>query len=320
MTGSPDQLALQTAAAWFATLQASDASATDHARWERWLAAAPAHRAAWQKIEAVNRQFGSLPPGPALAALNTPPPRRSAVKKIAMLTAAVTVGALASRRDNRDEVAALLAGERTAVGSMRQLTLADGSGVWMNTDSALDVDFTPDLRRIALHRGEIVVHSSATITSAVKERSPLVVDVRGARLTALGTRFGVYRAAAGVRLSVYEGAVRVVLGTQATRLASAGQMLHFDAASFGAAAPADPAQAAWTRNRLSVERMRLDDFLATLARYRHGHLGCNPAIAGLQLTGSYPLGDTARILAALEKTLPVRVNQVLPWWVTLEPA
>ena len=53
--------ALEAAAAWFALLQASDASPADHARWQRWLLAAPSHQAAWQKIEAVNRQFGMLP-------------------------------------------------------------------------------------------------------------------------------------------------------------------------------------------------------------------------------------------------------------------
>jgi len=66
--------------------------------------------------------------------------------------------------------------------------------------------------------------------------------------------------------------------------------------------------------------MRLGDFVATLARYRRGHLGCNPAVADLLLTGSYPLDDLDRILAALEKSLPVRVHRVMPWWVTVEPA
>ena len=56
MTDKTDEAyaALQKAAAWFTTLQASDASGNDHARWERWMAAAPAHRTAWRKIEALN--------------------------------------------------------------------------------------------------------------------------------------------------------------------------------------------------------------------------------------------------------------------------
>ncbi len=60
--------------------------------------------------------------------------------------------------------------------------------------------------------------------------------------------------------------------------------------------------------------------MAELARYRHGHLAVDPAVAGLPVMGTYPLDDTDRALAMLEAALPVRVRRRLPWWVTLEPA
>lgn len=308
---------LETAAAWFASLRSDEATPADHARWQHWLDAAPAHRAAWEKIDAVNRHFGMLPAGPALAALKTPPPRRAMAKKLLMLTGAVAIGALSMRRETRDELAALAAGERTAVGEVRQLALADGSALWVNTDSALDIDFSPSLRRVVLHRGEILIRSSKDTAHTAR---PLVVDVTGARLTALETRFNVHRHDEEMSLSVFDGAVRVDLATGATRVARAGTRVRIGQHGIGVDEVADETLAAWTRKRLSVERMRLDDFVANLARYRHGHLACDPVVAGLLLTGSYPLDDTDRILAALQKTLPVRVRQVLPWWTTLEPA
>lgn len=306
---------LATAAAWYADLQAGAASPADHERWQRWIDAAPAHRAAWQQIEAVNRQFRILPRGPALAALKTAPPRRAAAKKLLILTGAVAIGALATRRDSRDALAALAAGQRTAIGEVRQLALADGSALWMNTDSALDIDFSTSLRRVALHRGELLIQSHKD------PARPLVVDVAGARLTALGTRFSVQRDDAAVWLSVFEGAVGIAPAAgSAGRVARAGTRVRFGPDWIAANQAADETRSAWTRKRLSVEGMRLDDFIANLARYRRGHLACDPAVAGLLLTGSYPLDDTDRILAALQKTLPVRVRQVMPWWFTVEPA
>lgn len=71
--------ALQKAAAWFTTLQASDASGNDHARWERWMDAAPAHRTAWRKIEA----------------LNVAPARRTSGSRLLWVAGAVAAGALA---------------------------------------------------------------------------------------------------------------------------------------------------------------------------------------------------------------------------------
>jgi transmembrane sensor len=309
--------ALRQAAEWFAVLHGGEAGAEQHAQWQRWMEAAPEHRQAWQKIEAVNQQFGQLPPAPALAALKAPHARRSAAKKLLALAACLAVGTAVSRRESRDYVVAMAAGERTGVGEMRQLTLADGSGLWMNTDSALDLDWSPGLRRVALHRGEILLRSGS---DPLRPARPLVVDLLGNRLTALGTRFSVFRSGADARLAVFEGAVRVELGSGASRTAAAGTQLHFGADWIGDAEAADEQQSAWTRKRLSVERMRLGDFVATLARYRHGYLGCSPAVADLLLTGSYPLDDLDRILAALEKTLPVRVQRLMPWWVTLEPA
>lgn len=305
--------ALQQAAEWFAVLADGEAGAEQREQWQRWLDAAPEHRQAWQKIEAVNRQFGVLPAAPALAALKTPYTRRMAVKKMLLLATGVGLGVAASRQQSRDYLVALAAGERTAVGELRQLVLADGSALWMNTDSALDIDFAPAQRRLTLHRGEILLRS------ADDPVRPLVVDLLNGRLTALSRRFSVYRAGERASLAVYDGAVRIDLAAGASRLAMAGTQLHFDAEWIGAAEPVDVQQSAWTRKRLSVDQMRLADFVATLGRYRHGYLGCHPAVADLLLTGSYPLDDIDRVLAVVEKSLPVRVRRVMPWWITLEP-
>ena len=70
---------------------------------------------------------------------------------------------------------------------------------------------------------------------------------------------------------------------------------------------------------LVADDMRLGDFLAELSRYRSGHLGWDPAVAELRLVGAFPLGDTDRILASLEESLPLRVRRTLSWWVSVEP-
>ena len=68
-----------------------------------------------------------------------------------------------------------------------------------------------------------------------------------------------------------------------------------------------------------ASQMRLDDFLAELSRYRRGRLGCDPAIAGLRVSGVYPLDNTDRVLAALTSALPVEVHTFTRYWVTLRP-
>lgn len=75
---------------------------------------------------------------------------------------------------------------------------------------------------------------------------------------------------------------------------------------------------------LVVDNARLADMLAELGRYRAGHVGVDPKVADLRITGSFPLADTDLALKALLPTLPVQIEQHTQWWVTVlardEPA
>ena len=65
--------------------------------------------------------------------------------------------------------------------------------------------------------------------------------------------------------------------------------------------------------------MPLGQFLDELARHRPGVLRCDPTVAELPLTGVFPLADTDRVLAALQQSLPVDVQRVTRYWVTVRP-
>ncbi|UQV44505.1 FecR domain-containing protein [Janthinobacterium lividum] len=318
-----DYAILQEAAEWFAVLRADDADPADQQAWERWHELSGAHRAAWRRVEAVSAEFQAVPGEAARQALDAAGPRqsdatrRSMVKGLLALCLASGLGGAALlRRDTRSWVASLNAGEKTAVGAIRQLALADGSQLWLNTATALDIDFSPGLRRIALHGGEIYI---ASARDSQQPARPLVVDTVHGRLRALGTRFSVQPQGDATLLAVYEGSVEVAPrdGGMA-RIVPAGQQVRFGDGFIGEPFPADPNGAAWIEYRLQPEQMRLDDFLVQLSRYRHGHLGCAPEVAHLRLVGSYPLADTDRILAALEATLPVKIHRLHEWWVTVE--
>ncbi|MNP59868.1 fec operon regulator FecR [compost metagenome] len=74
----------------------------------------------------------------------------------------------------------------------------------------------------------------------------------------------------------------------------------------------------WSRGVLVAEDMPLGQVIDTLRDYRYGHLSMDPALGSLRAVGTYPLLDTDRALAMLERALPVRVVRTLPWWVSIE--
>ncbi|MCA1323871.1 FecR domain-containing protein [Herbaspirillum sp. alder98] len=313
---------LQQAAEWFAVLRADDADATQQQRWRQWLERDARHRAAWKRVEAVNAEFGLLPASVNHRVLSRDGARRRrAIKTLAWLAAGIGVaGSLGSSPQVRGYVAGLNAQFRTALGQTSQQQLADGTTLWLNTASAADAPFNDQLRRIALYRGEIMVQSAHDQRQPAR---PLVVDALAGRMEALGTRFLVRLDGDQVLLTVLQGRVRITpasAGPAAAQVIEAGHRVRFDRHGIGQTSAADDSMAAWSRQLLMPDDMRLDDFLAELGRYRSGYLGCAPEVAGLRLVGVYPIGDTDRVLKALEATLPVRVRRTLPWWVTVVPA
>lgn len=310
---------LQQAAEWFAVLRAEDAGETERQRWRQWLEQEDSHRAAWQRVEAVNAEFGVMPQVLAHRALSQNGRRRKAIKALVLLAAGVTVtGGLGTSREVRGYLAAFHAHYRTGVGQSSRQQLAEGSTLWLNTASAADAEFSDVLRRVTLYRGEIMIQTAHDNRQPAR---PLVVDVAAGRMQALGTRFMVRLEEHGAVLTVLEGKVMInPSGTGTPQLVAAGSRVRFDENRVGDPVAADDSMAAWSRRLLMPDGMRLDEFIAELGRYRHGYLGCAPEVASLRLVGVYPLDDTDRILNALEATLPVKVRRILPWWVTVEPA
>jgi len=77
---------------------------------------------------------------------------------------------------------------------------------------------------------------------------------------------------------------------------------------------------AWLRGVLPAERMRLDELLGELSRYRPGILRCHEQVATLRLTGSFSLENTDAALTLIKRSLPVRIERLTRYWVTVVPA
>jgi len=316
MPARPEFIILQQAAEWWALLASNEAGASDHAKWQRWLDADPAHAAAWQRVQTISGQFQRLPGAPAHAALSAggTQGRRAFA---AMLVAAIGGLALWQWRSGEQPAsinALANSAYGSAVGGVRQLLLADGSSVYLDTDSEVELAYSAKERRIILRRGRIYV-SSAPDPQTPPRR--LLVQTRQGSLRALGTRFEVSLQGGQTHLRVEQGAVEIMPLHGGAKVIAAGQGARFDAVHIVAPDHVDPTAPAWTRKILLADNMRLDAFLAELSRYRHGYVACAPEVAALRLVGAYPLDDQDAIFAMLEASLPVQVRRPLPWWVSV---
>jgi transmembrane sensor len=121
------------------------------------------------------------------------------------------------------------------------------------------------------------------------------------------------------RVTVFEGAVEVRPAEFAqTVVVCAGEQTAFSVSGSRPVQPADAGAALWGRGMMLVRDMRLNELVAELARYHRGVLRCDPAVAGLRVSGAFPIANVQASLTLLEKSLPVRINRVTPWWITVQ--
>ncbi|TNC78077.1 DUF4880 domain-containing protein [Janthinobacterium lividum] len=310
---------LQRAAEWMARLWAEDASAADADACAAWRAAHPEHERAWARLQRFALQFDALPRDVTRNAL-APAPRHAAGRRRALqllgLIAAGGGTALLAHESGLWQRAA--SDYRTAVGETRAITLADGTQVVLDTASAIDVRYGANERRIVLRAGAILV-TSAHETAPIYR--PLLVATPQGTATALGTRFSVRLDDGESRVAVFQGAVALQpMQDGATSLhLQAGQQAGYTRLEVQDVTNVENSAAAWADGSLVAERMRLDELLAELGRYRHGVLRCDESIAGLRVTGVYSLRDTDRSLANLAASLPVQLAYRTRYWVSVGP-
>ncbi|CAG0960161.1 Protein FecR [Gammaproteobacteria bacterium] len=256
------------AVTWFARLR--DAGA-DRAAFEAWLSASPAHEAAYAKVRrlwqspALSAALGHF--DQALPAGKTRHPACFQARRW-MLAASLLLmagwGLVATGQMDRWQ-----ADYTTAAGEQRNITLADGSTVTLNTDSVLALAFDDGQRGVRLLAGEAYFH--------VQPDSVRVV----------GTRFSV-RAGEGTRVAVESGTVACSNGEGPSVPVTAGQQVTATRQGVTPPEPFDSAtRLAWVKGRLIFSDQPLAEVLQELDRYHPGAIFiANPALARFRVTGN----------------------------------
>nr|WP_315250286.1 FecR domain-containing protein [uncultured Duganella sp.] len=304
------------AAHWTMLMHCGEATPADIDACRRWRAADPEHERAWRLAESLQQKIGTLAPDLAMNTLGRGRrhERRAGLKALLLLMTTAPVAYVAWRNDALPDWAA---DQRTGVGQQRGVTLADGTLIRLNTDSAMDIRFDQDERLVVLRRGEILVETGHAAEYAAR---PLTVLTEHGRMRALGTRFVVRLHGDQTRIAVQEGAVEILPAAGgATRVLQAGQQTRFSGAVVQAPDAASRQVDAWTRGMLFASDMPLGEFAAELGRYQRGLLRCDPAVAQLHISGAFQLSHVDAVLDALPRSLPVNVIYRTRYWITIVP-
>lgn len=230
----------QQALEWFARLRANDFSPDERETFERWRSD-PANartlsevQLLWQQMELAPRRVRRAPTrtvarpwrGWALAA------------SVLLVSGLVLMAKLPALQRLCSDVA-------TAPGERRQIQLADGSRLTLDSASAVDVDLRGPVRKVRLVQGQMYIE-------VIHDGRPFVVDIDDAQVQVLGTRFSVSRGPEHNEVILLKGKVEVSSGGN-KRLLAPGQRLTFSANHLNQVETVDAERLlAWRKEQLRV--------------------------------------------------------------------
>ncbi len=299
---------------WYLELLEPQVSEDTRLACHDWRRAHPLHEQAWQRAQNLGQRMGEVRQQRSLASATLTAAgraRRRAAKQLAILLLA-GAGAWSLRQSGL--VQPLLADHRSGVGQRRSVELVDGTRIQLNTDTAIDIAADRESRRIDLLRGEILV----TLGQDPQARRLRIETAQGA-VSALHGRISVRQREDYTQVALLQGEARVEPRNGPPRMLAVAERVNFTDREIFSRRGTD-ADLAWTEGMIVADGQRLADFLVELSRYRPGHLGCDPALAELRVSGTYPLDDTDRVLAAVSRTLQVEMRSITRYWVTLKPS
>ena len=326
MTHDPfDECASDAAVAWFTRLQSGDATEDDQRQFEAWLASSPIHAREFDRVSTLWDDLnglktwadGKLAEGKAVSRAAAYPPSRMHKRGVSRWGAslvAVMLVLLTASFWLPDALVRLASGYHTETGEQKRLTLADGSTVYLDTDSAISVDYSPQARRVVLHRGR------ALFVVAVDKHRPFEVGAANGSVRALGTAFEVYKKPDQVAVTVLESAVRVALNGAAAKLIPGQRVSYGRETGLSEVESVDLAQiAAWRRGKLVFHDRPLGEVIDEVNRYRTGAiLILDQQLRASRVSGIFDIRHPDAVLQALEDTLPIRSRRLTRYLILLD--
>jgi transmembrane sensor len=317
--------------AWQHFLHGETATDADWARYALWLEESPTHRAAADAVALLSddldchrdalmdtaddaRQSPDWLAEMAGAESSTGgkswfTPRRIGAAAMAMVAAVALL--IMVPRFMPDAAPAV--SYATAKGSQRTVVLADGSKVFLNTDTRMSVRMQENERLVELASGEAsfdVTHDAAR---------PFVIGVGDSQVRVVGTNFNILRHNGRLAVTVRRGVVEVAAAGQpphdawadSARLTAGKQLIHDEGSGKAMIRDVDTrASFAWQQRQLVYQNQTLKDVALDLNRYFTVPVRLTDTkTATLRFSGILMLDKEETMLHRLEQFLPVTVTR-----------
>lgn len=302
---------------WLLRVQQAPDDIQLRAELAQWCASDVANAEAYGKAERVWRLTAQLTPTSAAQwplpvtsnPVSLPPAARPTRRRRRWLGAAVAACLLVALAPSLS--LRMQADYRTGQGETRDITLADGSVVQMDSDSAIAVQYAGTQRDVRLLAGQAFFKVTPDATR------PFHVRADAVQVTVTGTAFNVELRPQQVDVEVEHGSVRVADASQARVLSSAltarERLRYID--GLVQVRTFQPSQAAaWRKGQLIADDVSIAELIGELERYLPGKvLLRDQSLGSKRVTGVYDLRKPQAALNAVLRPHGGKAENFGPW-------
>ena len=332
--------------AWIAQIETRELTPEDLKAFREWIQRTPRHASEIRRLAMLSSDLNVLTEmaGPLEHAARQSQPtakkrwRRGWLRPAGVLVALAAAAVLAGGAFLRVTAPSAPVGPvmvATAIGDYEDSVLADGTGLQLNSDSQVEIDFTAEERTVRLLKGEAffeVAHDPAR---------PFVVYVRDKYVWAVGTAFGVRLLEDDFEVTVTHGRVALAetaappaLGDNApaaieveavadTRLATAQPIILRAGQSVVLSSFEDPPpivdmterelmrKLSWQENLLEFFETPLAEVISEVSRHTTMQIEiADSELKSLEFGGIFRTGDTDALLDALAASYEIEIEYV----------
>ncbi|UXM96445.1 FecR domain-containing protein [Bartonella sp. HY329] len=300
---------IEQASAWFARMQAKNIDKNTKKAFNAWLNQNKNNQIAYDKTLALWEDLAL--PATVLAKTGAYKPIKKAPAKFFFKWSAISASlcclfaALVLWFDN-GLIERHFAQYSAAIGKFQNIELADGSHLYLDSDSAINTNFSHETRQIELIRGRV------WFDVARDENRPFIVKTADAQIEVLGTVFTAEKISNDVEVIVERGKVLVKNNNNDQLVLEKNDAAHISNKNIQRMENIDPDIAlSWRKGMIIVNQKPLRDVVNQISRYSKAKvIFADQSLGDLPVTGIFLTNDNQTIFNSFETVMGLKIYKV----------
>lgn len=292
---------LEEAVEWLMQMKQKPLNEVELLKFEQWKNKSLLHQSIWQQANQLEQKFQRLPAHVAIPIIQKQKTQSHLDIWLMILICLPVFGLLYMMNQQQQWTADY----RNGFNAPKTIKLPDGGKIILNSNTAIDVNYTAQKRDIILRKGEIWIETQHDL-----KNRPFTVYTQQGHAQALGTKYLVKIDQKNSKIAVLKGAVKVQPKTNHQyAIITKGQKISINQYNLHSVEYFDLSEIGWTKGLIMVNEIPLSEFVKKLKPYRSGLIYLDPEVSNIKISGTFPIANMPQLYEMLENTYAIDIDR-----------